>query len=96
MTTIRNYTDDFKNDAVKYALEHHNVSIRQTAEYLNVPSNTLYTWLKVYRRKLQNPEANLKTPMTESEKELERLRRENRDLQDAIEILKKAISILNK
>ena len=33
--------------------------------------------------------------MTDEEKELARLRRENRDLQDALEVLKKAISILN-
>jgi transposase len=33
--------------------------------------------------------------MTAEEKELARLKRENRDLKDALEILKKAIGILN-
>ena len=33
--------------------------------------------------------------MTPEEKEIARLKRENRDLKDALDILKKAISILN-
>ena len=33
--------------------------------------------------------------LTDAEKELARLRRENRDLQDALAVLKKAIGILN-
>lgn len=95
MSTIRRYTEDFKQDAIKYVESHPNMTMQQAAEYLGMPKETLYGWVKAYRRKLRNGEANSAAPLTDAEKELARLKRENRDLQDALEILKKAISILN-
>ncbi len=95
MTTIRRYTNDFKRDAVQYVESHPDMSLQQAAEYLDMPKETLYGWVKAYRRKLRNGETPASAPMTEEEKEIARLRRENRDLQDALEVLKKAISILN-
>lgn len=95
MSTIRRYTEDFKQDAIKYVESHPNMSMQQAAEYLGMPKETLYGWVKAYRRKLRNGEADSTAPLTDAEKELARLKRENRDLQDALEILKKAISILN-
>ena len=95
-TTIRHYTDDFKQDAVQYVESHPEMTMRQTAEYLGLPKETLYGWVKIHRRQAQGSgDTSLSGPMTETEKELARLRRENRDLQDALTVLKKAISILN-
>lgn len=95
MNTIRHYTDDFKRDAIQYVESHPDMTMQQAAEYLGMPKETLYGWVKVYRRKIRDGEAAATGPMTDAEKELARLRRENRDLQDALEVLKKAISILN-
>lgn len=95
MTTIRRYTDDFKKDAVQYVEAHPDMSLQQAADYLGMPKETLYGWIKTYRRKLRDGEATPAGPLTDTEKELARLRRENRDLQDALAILKKAISTLN-
>ena len=95
MSTIRRYTEDFKQDAIKYVESHPNMTMQQAAEYLGMPKETLYGWFKSYRRKLRNGEADSTAPLTDAEKELARLKRENRYLQDALEILKKAISILN-
>lgn len=95
MSTIRRYTDDFKKDAVRYVEEHPDMTLQQAAEYLGMPKETLYGWVKAYRRKLRDGEAAPTGNLTDAEKELARLRRENRDLQDALAVLKKAISILN-
>ena len=96
MSTIRHYTADFKQDAVQYVEAHPEMTLQQVANYLGMPKETLFGWVKIYRRKLQGSEdTSASTPMTDTEKELARLRRENRDLQDALAVLKKAISILN-
>ena len=95
MTTIRRYTDDFKKDAVQYVEAHPGMTLQQAADYLGTPKETLYGWVKAHRRKLRDGEAAPTGPLTDTERELARLRRENRDLQDALAILKKAISILN-
>lgn len=95
MSTIRRYTDDFKKDAIRYVEEHPDMPTHQAADYLGMPKETLYGWVKVYRRKIRDGSAAPIGNLTDAEKELARLRRENRDLQDALEVLKKAISILN-
>ena len=94
MKTIRRYPQDFRDDAIKYVEGHPEISMAQAAEHLGIPKETLYGWVKKYRRQQQGNEM-LSGPLTDDEKELARLRRENRDLQDALEVLKKAISILN-
>lgn len=97
MSTIRRYTDDFKRDAVAYVQDHPDLTMQEAAEYLGMPKETLYGWVKAYRRSLRNGnETDLAGPMTEEEKEIARLKRELRDAQDALAVLKKAIGILNK
>ena len=95
MTTLRRYSNDFKRDAVQYVEEHPDMTMQQAADYLGMPKETLYGWIKAYRRKLRDGDEAPAEPLTDTEKELARLRRENRDLQDALAVLKKAISILN-
>lgn len=95
MSTNRRYTDDFKKDAVQYVEEHPEMPLQQAAEYLGMPRDTLYGWIKTHRRRLRDGEAAPCGNLTDAEKELARLHRENRDLQDALAVLKKAISILN-
>ena len=99
MITIWLYTinKDFKQAALKYTDDHPpGVAIKEVAKMLGVPKDTLYGWTKAEeRRKIFGADSAVTGPMTDTEKELARLRRENRDLQDALEILKKAISILN-
>ena len=96
MSHTRRYSDDFKKDAIQYVETHPDMTIQQTADYLGMPKETLYGWIKAYRRKLRNGDDPITGPLNDTEKELARLRRENRDLQDALAVLKKAISILNE
>ena len=90
----RKYTEEFKRDAVIYTREHPELTNREAAKNLGVPYDTLYGWISQYRR-AERPEAYDEAGrQTEEEKEIIRLRRELRDAKDALEILKKAISIL--
>ena len=62
-----------------------------------MPYDTLYGWYKRARReKMQGSSNTLNSPLTEEEKEILRLKRELRDAKDALEVLKKAISILGE
>ena len=93
--TIRRYSSDFKHDAVQYVESHPDISMQDAADNLGMPKDTLYGWVKAYRRKLRACEGEpIKGNLTDDEKEIIRLKRELKDTQDALEILKKAISIL--
>ena len=95
--TMRTYTSDFKQDAVQYVEDHPELSLQKAAENLNVPKETLYGWVKAHRRKLRAGDGEpIKGNLTEEEKELIRLKKELKEAQDALYILKKAISILGE
>lgn len=96
----RSYTPEFKKDALRYVREHKGeIDLHTIANNLGVPYHTLYGWIKDERRiqRMAVAEAAGVSPKTveELERENARLRRELRDSQDAVEILKKTISILN-
>lgn len=96
----RTYTREFKQDALNYVETHRDsMDLHKIADNLGVPYHTLYGWIKDKRRIEREAAAkeSSTTPKTleEMERENERLRRELRDSQDALAILKKAISILN-
>lgn len=91
----KTYSPDFRKDAVRYAKEHTELTNREAAENLGVPYHTLYGWIKDERRKAKPEAYDEKTGnLTDLEKENHKLKRELRDAKDALEILKKAISIL--
>ena len=93
---MSSYTKDFKRDALQYIDEHPDMKIKDIADYLGVPVGTLYDWHKRRgKAKILGDDSHTSGPMTPEEKEIARLKRENRDLKDALDILKKAISILN-
>ena len=90
----RTYTAEFRRDAVRYTREHPELTNEEAAKNLGIPFNTLYGWIRENRHE-ERPEAyNDKGNLSDLEKENLRLQRELRDAKDALEILKKAISIL--
>lgn len=92
---VKTYDSEFKKDAVDYVEKHPELSVQSVAEMLGIPKETLYGWIKAKRRKeLAGENVPRKGNLTEEEKEILRLKRELKDTQDALEILKKAISIL--
>ncbi|MGN1157568.1 MAG: transposase [Agathobacter sp.] len=93
----KKYSDEFKKDALKYIEDHPELDKKICAEYLGVPYDTLYGWYKKARREKNKMEGDIESSgLTDIEKENIRLRRELRDTQDALYVLKKAISILGE
>jgi transposase len=83
--TLTTYSAEFKDSAVKLALES-SQSISQIARELGVNKSTLYTWVNNYRNKNNQESGNEETMLTE----LKRLKSENKRLLEEREILKKA------
>ena len=91
----RKYSDEFKQNALKYLEEHPDLDKRVCAEYLGMPYDTLYGWYKKSRREKNADDSVIEnSSLSDVEKENIKLRRELRDTKDALEVLKKAISIL--
>ena len=91
----RKYSDEFKRNALEYIKDHPDVDMRVCARYLGLPYDTLYGWYKKDQREKRNESVSIRDAgMSDEEKEIMRLKRELRDTQDALEVLKKAISIL--
>ena len=80
--TMRTYPAEFKERAVKLAVESEQ-AIAQTARELGVNENTLHTWIgKYHRRERQEKEVNDEHRY----EELKRLRKENARLKEEREI----------
>lgn len=93
--TTKQYSGEFKQDAVNYYFSS-GKTIDQVAKDLKVNKSTLNTWI----RKARDHDGNVNhrgsgNYSSDAEKEIARLKKELRDSQDALEILKKAIGILN-
>lgn len=85
----------FKKDAVKFCEEHPDMTHTECAAKLGVGNSTLARWKREYKN--NNNEVQFSGSgnySSDLEKENARLRRELKNTQDALEILKKAISIL--
>ena len=92
----RQYDKKFKEDAVKYYLEHKNLGIKKCAENLGVSKTALNDWERAAREHNGEVPRGSGNYASDEAKEIARLKKELRDMQDALEILKKAISILGK
>lgn len=91
------YTEQFKQDAVRYWKEHPEMGIGKCAKNLGISKSALSNWGKVF----DDNEGTVPTRgrgnfESDEAKEIARLRKELRDTQDALDILKKAIGILGK
>jgi len=89
------YTKEFREEAVKLVTEE-KLSIPETAGRLNLPKSTLENWMRKYRvGKLGEIGINYR-PLTETEMELAKLKRENAELRMERDILKKAAAYFAK
>ncbi len=91
----KQFTKEFKEDAVRYYLAHSDLGLEACSKNLGASKSSLSTWIK-------NANENHGTVNTrgsgnfesDEAKENARLRKELRDTNDALDILKKAINIL--
>ena len=84
--------ESFKKDAVRRILSRGSKTIEEIAKELGVNSSMLHRWRERYE-----PELSGKPQASQSEREeIERLRRELRDLQAENALLKKAAALFAK
>ena len=84
----KEYTREFKEEAVRLALES-NQSIIRVARELGIAKATIYNWIRAQEPKEDRNVNGSESKETEKE-ELERLRKDNKRLRMEQEILKKA------
>ena len=92
------YTQEFKTDSVKYRLNHPEVTLEECAASLGLKRGTLSRWISEYRQSSKDEKEAFRGSgnySSEAEKEIVRLRRELKNANDVIEILKKTLKILS-
>lgn len=93
----KQHTKQFKLDAVNYRKEHPDLTQAECAKNLGIGVSTLARWEAQYRDSGGDiPVRGSGNYASDEEKEIARLKRDLRDAQDALDVLKKAISILGK
>ena len=91
----KQYTKQFKLDAINYRKEHPDLTQLQCAKNLGIGISTLARWESQYRNNDGDiPVIGSSNYESEVQRENARLKRELRDTQDALDVLKKAIGIL--
>ena len=91
------HTKQFKLDAVNYRKEHPDLTQVECAKNLGIGVSTLARWEAQFRDNEGDiPVRGSGNYESDEAKEIARLKRELRDAQDALDVLKKAIGILGK
>jgi transposase len=91
------HTKQFKLDAVNYRKEQPDLTQVECAKNLGIGVSTLARWEAQFRDNDGNiPVRGSGNYKSDEAKEIARLKCELRDTQDALDVLKKAISILGK
>ena len=91
------YSQQFKEDAIRYRKNHPELTLRKIAENLGISESALKNWTKTAKENEEAvPTLGSGNYASDEAKEIARLQRELRDTKDALEVLKKAISILGK
>ena len=91
------HTKQFKLDAINYRKEHPDLTQAECAKNLGIGVSTLARWEAQFRDNDGDiPTIGSSCYESEEQREIARLKRELRDTQDALDVLKKAISILGK
>jgi transposase len=92
----RSFTAEFKQDAVEYYYSS-GKSIKDAADDLKVSQSALNNWIQNAKKNDGVVEhRGSGNYSSDAEKEIARLKKQLRDKEDALQILKKAINILNE
>ena len=91
------FTNEFKQGVVNYVLDHPDESKLAVAKQFGIADSTVHKWLKEANN--NNGTINSRGSgnySSDEAKELARLKKELKDTQDALDVLKKTIGILGK
>lgn len=96
LSMAKHYDKQFKLDAIKYRKTHPELSVAAVCRNLNISEPTYYKWSAEYKNDGDINHRGSGNYSNDLEKENARLRKELQAKEDALRILKKAISILNE
>ena len=92
----KQHDQKFKEDAVAYYNTHTDLGVKGCATNLGIGYSTLQKWLKQFKETGSIPTRGSGNYASDEQSEIASLKRELRDTKDALDVLKKAISILGK
>ena len=92
----KQHDKQFKRDAVQEYFGYKGLGVRSCAQNLGIGDSTLTKQRKDVQESGDIPVRGSGNYASDEQKEIARLKRELRDAQDALDVLKKAISILGK
>ncbi len=92
----KQYTQEFKQDAVNYRREHPELSLEACSKNLGVYHSSLHRWREARDKEGKVVMRGSGNYSSDEAKEIARLKKELKDTKDALEILKKAMGILSK
>lgn len=91
------YTQKFKEDAVVYYNEHMELGLTGCAKNLGISKSALSKWINnAKQHEGEVPTRGSGNYSSDEAKEIAKLKKELRDAQDALDVLKKAINILGR
>lgn len=91
------FTDEFKQGVVQYVLDHPDESKVSIAKRFGIADSTIHKWMKDADKNNETIVSRGSGNFSSDEaKEIARLKKELKDTQDALDVLKKAIGILGK
>ena len=96
MESQKQYTQEFKQDAVNYCKSHPELSLKACADNLRMSHSSLKRWCDAKNEEGKVVMRSSGNYSSDEAKEIARLKRELKNAQDALEILKKAMGILSK
>ena len=91
------FTQEFKEDTVKY-YHSSGKSVREVADEMGIGKSTLDAWISRAKTKKNDGKIEMRGAenyASDKDKEIAKLKKELKDTQDALEILKKAMGILS-
>lgn len=92
-TKRREYTREFKLEAVSLVVEH-NRKVAEVAQSLGIGISTLDNWVRKYKKEKQGHTSTEGLALTDDQRRIQELEREVRQLKIEKDILKKASALL--
>ncbi|SNT69650.1 transposase [Psychrobacter sp. LV10R520-6] len=92
-TKRREYTREFKLEAISLVIDHKR-KVAEVAESLGIGISTLDNWVRKYRLEQRGVAPTQGLALTDEQRELQQLRKENKRLRMERDILKKASALL--
>ena len=92
----KQHDKQFKEDSVRYYMDHKELEIRGCALHLDIGASTMSKWIRDCKSENGIQVWGSGNYSSDEQKEIARLNRELRNTKDALDVLKKAIGILGK